>query len=104
MPSALITMPGDDTVEAKSRALAELARSRCKPASAIATRTSRRTRRRHPRADRIFIKLPEFTDEVADDLATAKAVGIDGYAGCRLRSDAVSDRDRSSPCPRRACA
>jgi phosphatidate phosphatase PAH1 len=80
MPSSLITIPGDDTVEAKARALAELA-----PFSLQAGLGNRHsdvmayTGAGLP-ADRIFIKLPEYSDEVAADLAAAKAVGVDDYA------------------------
>lgn len=80
MPSSLITIPGDDTVEAKSRALAELAPFALE--AGLGNRHSDVTAYTNAGlpADRIFIKLPEFEEEVAADLAASKAVGIDDYA------------------------
>lgn len=80
MPSSLITIPGNDTIEAKSRALAELEAFSLQ--AGIGNRHSdviAYTGAGLP-ADRIFIKLPEFESELADDLAAAKAVGVDDYA------------------------
>ncbi len=80
MPSSLITIPGDDTVEAKSRALAELTPFALQ--AGLGNRHSDVTAYTTAGipAERIFIKLPEFTDEVAADLTASKAVGVDNYA------------------------
>lgn len=80
MPSSLITIPGNDTVEAKSRALAELAAFSLQ--AGIGNRRSDVTAYTAAglAADRIFIKLPEFEDELAADLAASKAVGVADYA------------------------
>ena len=84
MPSSLITIPGDDTVEAKSRALAELAPFALQ--AGLGNRHSDVTAYTAAGipADRIFIKLPEFTEEVAEDLTASKAVGVDDYADVPL--------------------
>lgn len=84
MPSSLITIPGDDTVEVKSRALAELTPFSLR--AGLGNRHSDVTAYTAAgiAADRIFIKLPEFSDEVADDLTASKAVGIDDYAKLEL--------------------
>jgi phosphatidate phosphatase PAH1 len=84
MPSSLITIPGDDTVLAKSRALAELAPFALQ--AGIGNRHSDVTAYTAAGipAAHIFIKLPEFTDEVAEDLAADKAVGIADYADLPL--------------------
>lgn len=80
MPSSLITIPGDDTVEAKARALAELLPFALQ--AGLGNRHSDVTAYTNAGipANRIFIKLPEFSEEVADDLTAGKAVGIDDYA------------------------
>lgn len=84
MPTSIITTPGDETIEAKTSMLGALAAFQI--AAGVGNRhtdVAAYTNAGVP-ADRIYIKLPEFDEEVADDLAAGRAVGIDTYAGLTL--------------------
>lgn len=81
MPSSLITLPGGDTIDAKTAMLADLA-----PFDVLAGVGNRHTdvaaySNAGIAADHIYIKLPEFEAEVSNDLTQGKAVGIDAYVG-----------------------
>jgi phosphatidate phosphatase PAH1 len=79
LPSSLVTLPGSDTIEAKSSMLAALSvfdllagfGNRTTDVSAyMAAGLSPR---------RIFIKLPEFSEELSAQLAGGEATGFLGY-------------------------
>jgi phosphatidate phosphatase PAH1 len=81
LPSSLITIPGEDTVEAKTSMLDDLAAF-----DILAGVGNRHTdveayTDAGVAADHIFIKLPEFSEEVATDISQRKAVGVDAYVG-----------------------
>lgn len=79
-----VTLPGDATVTYKTEALLALADNFAlaagvgNRASDIAAYASAGVA-----ANRIFIKLPEYTDEVSADLAAQKAIGIQTYEELR---------------------
>jgi phosphatidate phosphatase PAH1 len=80
LPTSIITIPGDDTIEFKTTALASVAAFSLRAgvgnrATDIAAYTNAGLT-----PDRIFIKLPEFESEVAADLAAGKATGVISYA------------------------
>lgn len=83
LPTSIVTLPGADTIEFKSHALAELASfdliagfgNRATDVSAYSNAGLT--------AERIFIKLPEFTGELAADLTAGHAFGFDLYDAIR---------------------
>ena len=80
MPSAIVTLPGgDDTIEAKTAMLGHLAGF--KLLAGVGNRHTDVEAYTNAGLDgaHIFIKLPEFNDEVANDLATGRATGIEQY-------------------------
>jgi phosphatidate phosphatase PAH1 len=80
LPPAIITLPGDDTVELKSSILASLsAFELIAGLGNRATDVTAYTNAGLP-AEQILIKLPEFSDELAADLEAGKATGFDRYA------------------------
>lgn len=84
MPESIVTIPGEDTVEFKTAALAELdgftlVAGIGNRASDIAAYTNARLS-----PERILIKLPEFTDEVEPSLAAGDASGFDHYDTLRI--------------------
>lgn len=79
LPTSIITLPGDDTIDFKSSALASFAAFDLlagfgNRATDIAAYTEAGLT-----PERIFIKLPEFTDELAGDLMAGNATGFDLY-------------------------
>ncbi len=85
LPTSIITIPGEDTIDFKSSALASLAGF-----DLIAGFGNRGTDiaayiEAGLTPERIFIKLPEFTDEVAGELMAGNATGFDLYD--RVRTD-----------------
>lgn len=83
LPASIITIPGEDTVEFKTAAIADLASF-----DLIAGVGNRATdvaayRNNGLPANRIFIKLPEFTEEVAAELDAGNATGFDSYEALR---------------------
>ena len=83
LPTSIVTLPGEDTIEFKSSALAELAAF-----DLIAGFGNRATdvaayMNAGLTAERIFIKLPEFTDELSGDLMAGHAFGFDIYNAIR---------------------
>ena len=85
LPTSIITMPGEDTIDFKSNALASLAAFKMlagfgNRGTDIAAYTEAGLT-----PNRIFIKLPEFTDEVAGELMAGNATGFDLYD--RVRTD-----------------
>lgn len=79
MPRSLITLPGTDTIEFKSDALASLG-----GLAILAGFGNRATdidayRNAGLSADRILIKLPEFTEEIAGELMAGAATGFELY-------------------------
>lgn len=83
MPTSIVTQPGEDTVEFKTSALAALA-----PFELVAGFGNRASdiaayANAGLSPDRIFIKLPEFEDELAADLAAGKATGVLAYDALR---------------------
>jgi len=83
MPSSIITLPGGDTIEFKSSALTKLS-----DFTLLAGFGNRATDiAAYGNAglppDRIFIKLPEFNEELAADLGANKALGFLEYEAMR---------------------
>ncbi len=83
LPTSIVTIPGEDTVEFKTAAIADLASF-----DLVAGIGNRATdvaayRNNGLPADRIFIKLPEFTDELETDLEAGNATGFDTYEALR---------------------
>lgn len=79
MPRSIITLPGEDTIEFKSEALASLGGLKL-----IAGFGNRATdidayRNAGLSPDRILIKLPEFTEEIAGELMAGAATGFELY-------------------------
>jgi hypothetical protein len=76
----LITLPGDDTVEYKIRTIERLVAG-LMLAAGVGNRASDITAYTSTRlaADRIFIELPEFVDEVQPLLETGAAIGFSSY-------------------------
>lgn len=83
MPSAIITLPGDETVEFKSDALASLAGQ--KLVAGIGNRNSDVDAYTNAglTPDRILIKLPEFTEELSAALSEGRATGFELYDHAR---------------------
>jgi hypothetical protein len=79
---SFLTLPGGDTVAYKTATLAALADAGLALAAGIGNRASDvdAYRTAGVRADRIFIKLPEYGDELAEPLADGKAIGFATYA------------------------
>lgn len=75
---AAITQPGDKTVAFKERAMRELAIPLVAAVGNRASDVEAYTRAGVP-PDRIFIKLPEFTNELRNDLTAKRAVGFERY-------------------------
>jgi phosphatidate phosphatase PAH1 len=80
MPSAIVTIPGADTVEAKTAMLEDLAGFEL--VAGVGNRHTDVEAYTNAGLDpaHIFIKLPEFESELSDDLATGRATRIDEYA------------------------
>jgi phosphatidate phosphatase PAH1 len=79
MPPAIITVPGEDTIEAKTAMLGDLAGFEL--LAGVGNRhtdVEAYTNAGIP-ADHIFIKLPEFESELTNDLAQNRATRIDQY-------------------------
>lgn len=90
MPAPIITIPGDDTVEFKTTALSalhgfELVAGFGNRASDVTAYTNAGLA-----PDRIFIKLPEFDEELADDLTAGNATGFLAYDALRTNELAVA--------------
>lgn len=85
LPPAIVTAPGADTVEMKTSALASLAAFEI--AAGIGNRASDITAYTAAGLppERIFIKLPEFGEELAAPLAAGEAVGFSRYEELRAR-------------------
>jgi phosphatidate phosphatase PAH1 len=83
LPTAIVTMPGDDTVEFKRSAIESLAAFDVK--AGVGNRASDITAYTEAGlpVDRIFIKLPEFTAEIGD--AIANATGFELYDDLRAQ-------------------
>lgn len=75
---ALVTLPGSRTIELKTRTLRELGVPIHAGIGNRQTDIAAYTNAGVP-ADRIFINLPEFVDEVEADLARRLAIGFDEY-------------------------
>jgi phosphatidate phosphatase PAH1 len=83
MPAAIITLPGDDTIEFKSSALARLDSFYLLAGFGNRSTDIAAYGAAGLSADRIFIKLPEFEGELATDLAANKALGFYEYEAMR---------------------
>ena len=83
MPTAIITMPGEDTIELKTSALDALAAFDI--VAGVGNRSTDITAYTNAGvpADRIFIKLSEFEDEVRAQLDAAAATGFTAYEALR---------------------
>lgn len=85
LPTAIITLPGADTVAFKAAAIHTLA------AFAVTAGFGNRQTdidaymQNGLPADRIFVKLPEFTDETAASLAAGLATGFQSYDDLRAQ-------------------
>jgi hypothetical protein len=79
MPSSLVTIPGQDTVDAKTSMLADLAGFDL--LAGVGNRHTDVEAYTNAGIDpqHIFIKLPEFEEELTDDLAAQRAIRIDQY-------------------------
>ena len=89
MPSSIITLPGDDTIEFKSSALARLSSFALlagigNRATDVAAYTDAGLS-----SDHIFIKLPEFSEELSADLMAGKATSFLEYEVLRTQQMAV---------------
>jgi phosphatidate phosphatase PAH1 len=83
MPASIITLPGDDTIEFKTSALARLSGFTLLAGFGNrATDVAAYSAAGLP-ADRIFIKLPEFSEELSADLEANKALGFLEYEAMR---------------------
>lgn len=85
LPSAIVTLPGADTVEFKREAIQSLSAFDVK--AGVGNRMSDITAYTEAGlpADRVFIKLPEFSDEIATALAAGTATGFELYADLRAQ-------------------
>lgn len=83
MPSAIITLPGDETVEFKTDALQSLAGLEL--VGGIGNRNSdiEAYTSAGLTPDRILIKLPEYSDELEDALEAGRATGFELYDHAR---------------------
>jgi phosphatidate phosphatase PAH1 len=83
MPPAIVTAPGADTVDFKRNAINSLAAFDV--AAGIGNRTSDITAYSEAGLppDRIFIKLPEFSGEIAEQLMANLATGFELYESLR---------------------
>lgn len=83
LPAPIITLPGADTVAFKSEAIASLAAFEL--AAGFGNRASDVTAYTEAGlpADRIFIKLPEFTEELAGALSAGAVTGFEHYEQLR---------------------
>jgi len=79
MPSAIITIPGGDTVDAKTSMLRDLAGFELEAGVGNRHTDVEAYTNAGIDPDHIFIKLPEFMDELATDLDTKRATGIEQY-------------------------
>ncbi|HUS30749.1 MAG TPA: hypothetical protein VMZ53_19700 [Kofleriaceae bacterium] len=79
MPTSIITVPGEDTIEAKTSMLGDLAGFTL--LAGVGNRHTDVEAYTNAGLDpqHIFIKLPEFESELTDDLATGRATRIDQY-------------------------
>lgn len=89
MPSSIITLPGDDTIEFKTSALARLANFSLlagigNRATDVAAYTDAGLS-----ADRVFIKLPEFEGELSADLTAGRATSFLDYEALRTQQMAT---------------
>ncbi|HEX5060237.1 MAG TPA: hypothetical protein VFV99_12800, partial [Kofleriaceae bacterium] len=83
LPPAIVTLPGADTVEFKSSAIESLAAFDVE--AGFGNRSSDVTAYMENgiSADRIFIKLPEFTEELMSVLSMSSATGFTSYDDLR---------------------
>lgn len=79
MPSAIITIPGEDTVEAKTSMLGDLASFELLAGVGNRHTDVEAYTNAGIDAQHIYIKLPEFMEELATDLSTNRATGIEQY-------------------------
>lgn len=85
LPTAIVTLPGADTVTFKAAAIHSLA------AFAVTAGFGNRQtdidayRQNGLAADHIFLKLPEFSDEIAASLAAGLATGFQSYDDLRAQ-------------------
>ena len=79
MPTAIITLPGEETIEFKTQALASVAGLSL--AAGIGNRATDIAAYVNAglSAERIFIKLAEYADEVTEPLASGQATGFASY-------------------------
>jgi hypothetical protein len=78
---SFITLPGGDTVDYKARTATALSAAGLALAAGVGNRASDITAYASAgiAADRIFIELPEYADEVEPLLATGAAIGFETY-------------------------
>jgi phosphatidate phosphatase PAH1 len=78
---SFVTLPGGDTVDYKTRTISALAASGLVLSAGVGNRASDVTAYAASGlpAERIFIELPEFADEVQPLLDAHKALGFTGY-------------------------
>ena len=81
MPSALFTLPGQDTVEAKTTLLHDVARFDLRAGVGNRHTDVEAYNNAGIDAAHIFIKLPEFQSEVQNDLDAKRAIGVPDYLG-----------------------
>jgi threonine dehydratase len=91
LASALVTLPGDETVELKSELLDGLLATHLTVAVGLGNRASDVAAYRHAGlpAARILIKLPEFADEVTPHLTAGEATAVTRYTDLAAGLDAV---------------
>jgi hypothetical protein len=81
MPSSLFTLPGQDTVDAKTTMLRDLARFELRAGVGNRHTDVEAYNNAGIDAAHIFIKLPEFQSEVQNDLDAQRAIGVPEYVG-----------------------
>lgn len=82
LAESFVTLPGDDTVAYKTRAITALADSGVELAAGIGNRASDVAAYANAgiAAERIFVELPDYASELAPLLDSGAAIGFESYA------------------------
>ncbi|MBC7976293.1 MAG: hypothetical protein H7138_15080 [Myxococcales bacterium] len=86
LASSFLTLPGGDTVDFKSRTLAAFNDAGLEVAVGVGNRASDVSAYANAgvAADRIFIELPDYADEVVPRLEAGEAIGFTSYDALRV--------------------
>lgn len=92
--SALITIPGDATVELKTAAIAEVESHGITVDVGIGNRGSdvKAYSNNGLAGDHTWMKMPEYNDELVDPIAAGQAIGFENYADLLTRIAALPQR------------